>query len=292
MLRMPPLGKKREILFIYGHHSSLERWFGVAQYFNKYGGVTIPDLPGFGGMDPLYKIGKRPTLDEMADYLAAFIKLRFKRQKFTLVGLSLGFMIIIRTLQKYPELAGKVDMLVSFAGFSHHDDFRFSRRTFLMWRWGSSFFSHYLSAAFLKHVAFKRPFILAGYAVAEKVFISDVHSKIRSANDKEERKKRIDFEVRLWQCNDPQTYASMAVTMFTLDLTGEHVDLPVHHIAVDTDRYFDAVRVEAHMRMIFKDFRPISIDVPAHAPSVLATAEDTEPFVPPALRRLLNRKTS
>ncbi len=116
MLRLPSTGrKKREIMYIYGHHSSLERNFGVAEYLNKYGSVTVPDLPGFGGMDSFYKISKEPTLDNMADYLASFIKLRYKKQKFTLTGLSLGFMIITRMLQRYPEIAKQVDVLVSYA---------------------------------------------------------------------------------------------------------------------------------------------------------------------------------
>ena len=58
MMHMPaPKGRKREILVLYGHHSSLERWFGLAQVINRYGAVTMPDWPGFGGMDSFYKIG-------------------------------------------------------------------------------------------------------------------------------------------------------------------------------------------------------------------------------------------
>ena len=52
LLHMPaPEGKSKnmEILFIYGHHSSIERWWGVVQVLNRYGAVTMPDLPGFGG---------------------------------------------------------------------------------------------------------------------------------------------------------------------------------------------------------------------------------------------------
>src|SRR3990167_800480 len=84
MIKMPPpRGKRREILLISGQHTSIERIFGLAEYLNRYGGVTSPDLPGFGGMNPFYKIGEKPTLDTMADYLAAFVKLRFKKiQKF------------------------------------------------------------------------------------------------------------------------------------------------------------------------------------------------------------------
>src|SRR6266536_475449 len=62
MLHMPaPKGKGAEILIIYGQHSSLERWWGLMQYINHYGAVTMPDLPGFGGMESFYKLGKKPT---------------------------------------------------------------------------------------------------------------------------------------------------------------------------------------------------------------------------------------
>jgi pimeloyl-ACP methyl ester carboxylesterase len=104
---------------VYGHHSSLERWWGVAKFLNRYAAVTMPDLPGFGGMDSFYKIGKTGSINNLADYLASFIKLRYKRKKVIVVGMSLGFVIATRMLQRCPELIKRVDMLVSFAGFAH-----------------------------------------------------------------------------------------------------------------------------------------------------------------------------
>jgi hypothetical protein len=54
MLSLPAKTKTtKEILFIYGQHSSLERWWGIALEMNKLGRVTVPDLPGLGGMTPL-----------------------------------------------------------------------------------------------------------------------------------------------------------------------------------------------------------------------------------------------
>src|ERR1041385_6148442 len=89
MLRLPPpKSKKREILLIAGQHTSLERIFGMAEYLNRFGGVTSPDLPGFGGMESFYKIGEKPTIDKMADYLASFIKLRYKNRRFTVIAVS------------------------------------------------------------------------------------------------------------------------------------------------------------------------------------------------------------
>lgn len=291
MLRMPPRKgrhSKREILFIYGHHASIERHFGVAEFLNKYGGVTIPDLPGFGGMDPFSKIGERPTLDNMADYLAAFIKLRYRNRRFIIGGYSLGVMVVTRMLQKYPDIAKKVDMVASIAGFAHKDDFRFKRHTYFIFRWGTSLFSHKLTAGFLKYFIFRGPLIRMTYRFIERFFISEQHSKIRTAADDETAKKAIEFEVHLWQCNDVRTYMEMGVTMFTLDLTGAHVDLPIYHVAVDNDRYFNNVLVEEHMRQIYKDFYMIKAKkVPTHSPSVIATAKDAAPFIPPELRKAL-----
>src|SRR5689334_10233567 len=87
MLRLPPPArKKREILLIYGHHASIERMFGLAENLNRYGGVTLPDLPGFGGMQSFYRLNEKPTLDNLADYLASFVKLRYKRQKVSILA--------------------------------------------------------------------------------------------------------------------------------------------------------------------------------------------------------------
>ncbi|HEU4606945.1 MAG TPA: alpha/beta hydrolase [Chitinophagaceae bacterium] len=291
MLRMPPpKNKRREIMFVYGHHSSLERNFGVAEFLNQYGGVTVPDLPGFGGMDPFYKIGRQPTLDDMADYLAAFIRLRYKKnQRFDLTGLSLGFIIVTRMLQKYPEIAGRVNILVSFAGFAKKDDFRYKKSTYYLFRAGTWVFSRRLPAAFLKYVAFRGAFIRLGYKYFEPFFIDESNTKIRRAGDKE-RQKRIEFEIFLWQCNDPRTYMSIAHTMFTLDLTGRQVNHSVYHVAIEGDRYFENVRVEQHMRRIFRDFILVDAKLPAHAPSIIASAKEAAPYVPPQLRKLLSGK--
>lgn len=287
MLRLPPpKNKKREILFVYGHHTSLERVFGAAEVLNKYGGITIPDLPGFGGMEPFYKIGEKPTLDNMADYLAAFVKLRYRNRRFTLAGYSLGFMIVTRMLQKYPEIAKKVDLVVSVAGFTHKDDFKFKRRNFLMLRYTASLFSRRMPALFAKYVAFRGPFIRMGYRIGEAI---SFNAKVVAKSEKA-RKERIDFEIYLWQCNDIRTYSDITVTMFKLNLLGKHIDLPVHHVAIDDDHYFNNVRVEQHMRAIYSDFKSFKADVPTHSPSVVATAEDAAPFIPPALARLLNKK--
>jgi len=284
VLRLPaPKRKKREILFIYGHHSSLERVSGVADLLNRYGSVTIPDLPGFGGMESFYKIGEKPSIDNMADYLYSFIKLRYRNKRVTLAGTSLGFAIITRMLQKHPDTVKKIDMVCSMAGYTSKEDLVFKRRNWLFFRFITSIFSGRLSAALAKFLFIRGPLIRLLYFVGERI---SFNAKLATIGEKN-RKERINFEIYLWKCNDLRTYMDIAVTMLTLDLSGKHVDLPVHHIAIENDHYFDNNRVEQHMRTIFSDFHAYLAKVPAHSVSIIANAKDAEPYVPAALRRQL-----
>ena len=70
---MPKKTKKRFVV-LHGLHASLERMYAVSQLIYEYGEVYQPDLPGFGGMDSFYKIGRVPNYDEYADYLYTFLK--------------------------------------------------------------------------------------------------------------------------------------------------------------------------------------------------------------------------
>jgi pimeloyl-ACP methyl ester carboxylesterase len=285
MLRMaPPKGKKLEILFVYGHHASLERYFGVAELLNRHGGVTVPDLPGFGGMDAFYKIGKKADLDSLADYLASFIKLRYRNKKFVIAGYSLAVPIITRMLQKYPELTKKIEMVVSIAGFTHKDDFNFSKRRYFIYRLATKFLSRRLAAGFYKHL------------ILRPIFIRYIYRHLFNAKQKftgkagEDLQAAIDMEVSLWRNNDPRTYMATAVMMFSLELPGHgHIDLPVYHAGVVNDHYFNNVRVEQHMRAIYSDFIHGKIKTPTHAPSIVASAKEAAFFVPKEFIRAMEK---
>lgn len=283
MLHMPaPKSQSREILFVYGHHSSLERWWGLMLNLNRYGSVTMPDLPGFGGMDSFYKIGKEATLDNLADYLASFIKMRYKRRRFIIVGMSLGFVIATRMLQRYPELTKKVDLLVSFAGFTHKDDFSFSKTRMTMYRIGATVFSLPVTSSFFRHVILNKYVIRATYR-----HTSNAKAKFKGAVG-EELHELLDAEVRLWQENDVRTYMKTTTEFLTLDNCTKQVDLPVYHIAVQADQYFNNQIVEQHMRIIFKEYHLVAnLNIDKHAPSVIADAKAAAPFIPPKMRRIL-----
>lgn len=284
MLHIPaPKNKKREILLVYGHHSSLERWFGLAKVLNRYGAVTMPDLPGFGGMDSLYQIGQRPSIDNLADYLAAFVKMRYKRKRVTIVGMSFGFVIATRMLQRFPDLVKKVDLLVSLVGFAHKDDFIFGRSRYWLYRLGASFFALPGAASFFRAVAL-HPTVL------RTVYGKTHNAKKKFADlDAGEFKQMMEVEIWLWRNNDVRTYMYTTVQFLKFDNCQSQVPLPVWHVGTENDHFFDNQLVEQHMRIIFSDFHGMRINLTKHAPTVIATAKEAAPFVPAKLRQILNR---
>ena len=284
LLQIPPQdSKKRNILLIYGHHSSLERMYGIAEELSKYGKVIVPDLPGFGGMDSFYKIGMKPTIDNFADYLATFIKFKCRRSQLTVVGMSFGFVVVTRMLQRYPELSKRVELLVSVVGFSHSDDFVFTKRRKLFYITGSRIASTRLVAVAFKNLAL-HPFV-----------IKTMYAKTHNAKNKfehlteKEKKTAIDFEIYLWHCNEVRTYMSTAAQFLRVNNCTKQVDLPVWHIAVKDDNYFNNEIVEQHMRVIFKDFQLDTAILPSHAPSVIANAEEAAPLFPKKIREELSK---
>ncbi len=285
MLHMPPpAGKKTEFLFVYGHHSSLERWWGLVQAMNKYGAVTMPDLPGFGGMDSFYTIGKKPTIDNMADYLASFVKLRYKRKKVVIAGMSFGFVVATRMLQRYPELSSKVTLMISVVGFAHHDDFTFSKPRYNLYLWTARFFSGRLTARLFRYIALNPLLLRLAYHRT-----SNAKHKFAQASDKQEFDYMMKVEIGLWHDNDVRTYMFTTRQFLKIDNCGSRVNVPLWHVSVAADNYFDHNIVEQHLRIIFKDFHSVTAKIDTHAPSVMADESMAAPFLPPALRRRLTK---
>jgi pimeloyl-ACP methyl ester carboxylesterase len=282
LLRMPPpKGKKREVLLIYGHHSSLERMYSLAEVINDYAGVTMPDLPGFGGMDSFYKIGEKPDLNTMADYLASVVKLRFKGRRISIAGVSYGFIIVTRMLQRYPDIAKKVDLLISVVGFAHYQDFKFSPTRFRNYKYSTKFFSYKPTAFLFRNIAL-HPMVL-------KNFYSKTHNAKHKFADLEPEEAKIltEFEVHLWRINDARTYMATSHSFLTFNNCEVQIDLPLWHIGVDMDNYFDNAVVEQHMRVIFTDFIYVAAPVKNHMPNVIAGKKESAKIVPVKIRRLL-----
>lgn len=287
MMRLPAQKKQnRELLVIYGHHSSLERWWGLAQNFNEFGTVTMPDLPGFGGMDSFYSIGRQATLDNYADYMAAFIKMQYRRKKVVIVGISWGFLVATRMLQRCPDLVGRVELLVSAMGFMHRNNFKFPDARYNGYRYGAEIISIPPLPCIFRHTVLTAPLLKAFYART-----SNAKHKFAQAGGKEEVEAMMDMEVDLWQSNDVRTYMRTTVELLTVDHTEEKINLPVWHVYTPHDNYFDNDIIEQQMRVVFTDFHPAPVEAKGHSPSVIATKEESAHFVPKEIRAML-RKTA
>jgi len=287
MLHVPASGdRKRELLVLYGHHALIERWWGLVQNFTDFGSVTMPDIPGFGGMDSFYKIGQQATLDNYADYMASFIKLKYKRRRITIVGISFGFLIATRMLQRYPELAKQVDFLISAAGFMRRDDFIFSRRRYLGYRYAAAILARGPMPFLFRHLALNATVLRMAYART-----ANAKRKFEEADgDSEKFDRMMDMEILLWQCNDVRTYMRTSVELLTVDNCKKQIDLPVWHIYTKNDHFFDHGIVEQHMQVVFSEYHDVPIKLKSHTVSVLADKQEASGLVPPALRRML-RKT-
>jgi pimeloyl-ACP methyl ester carboxylesterase len=275
------LDRQRNILLVYGHHAMLERWWGLVENLNQYGAVTMPDLPGFGGMDSFYTIGTRPSIDAFADYLAAFIKLRYRRKRVTIVAISYGFVIATRMLQRYPELTKKVDLLVSMVGFMHRDDFLYSPPQRKLYRYATRFFATRPFAVVIRY-CFLNKFIL------RTLYVRLPNSKRRMIEiTPEEFDTNMDFEVQIWQANDVRTHWLTTSQFFTLDNCRKPVDLPVIHVITQEEQYFNNEIVKQHMLVVFRSYRRFVAASKAHTPSILANKKAMGVMLPPALRRIL-----
>ncbi len=284
MLRLKPKPRKsKEILIVYGQHSSLERLFGLAESLNKYGGVTVPDLPGFGGMQSFYRLREKPNIDNMADYLAAFMKLRYKNRRVSIIGISYGFAVVTRTLQRYPELTKKVDLLISTVGFVHHDDFIFKKHNYMVLRYGSALFSNAATSTLAKHLFLRPSFIRASYN------LSGPKNLKLNQQDALAKDSRIAYEIHLWKTNDLRTYMYTTNNMLKMDLCDKQVDLPVYHIALKNDQYLNAEYVEQHLGVIYKSVQVYNSKLPAHMPT-LASSDDASKLIPSTLRKLLAKQ--
>lgn len=288
MLRLPASksakSPNRELLVVYGHHAELERWWGLIQNFSAYGNVTMPDLPGFGGMDNFYKLGQKPTIDNLADYLAAFIKLRYKRRRFLIVGISFGFVIATRMMQRYPEIAKRVDVAVSCVGFAHHDDFLFTKTRMFMYRTLSRVVATAPIPLFFDKLFLNRWVLKYAYTKTHNAR----HKFEQAASQSPEMFNAVlQTEIKLWRINDLRTHMFTTHQFLCLDNCQKRVNVPVWHVHAKKDYYFDNSVVEQHFKVIFKDFVDVEFNLTTHAPSVNATKKESADFIPLKLRRML-----
>jgi pimeloyl-ACP methyl ester carboxylesterase len=286
LLRLPSRGtKSRDILLIYGLHSSLERMYSTALFHSRYGNVWAPDLPGFGGMDSFYTIGREPDLESYADYLYTFMR-TYKldeKKELRVVAMSFGFIAFTRMLQKYPQMRRNIRFVISFVGFGRAADF-----TFFLLRNPFSRIAIKLGATrsagwTLKNLVFKKPILRAMFG-----FLRLFNPKYQ-IRDKQQRRDSTDMELDLWTKNDARTkfYTWDLLTDFDLTRNQEPLDIKLYDIATPNDQYVDRKVVDKTLAKLYADSTTYIMDMKLHAPSVIGDEEEVADFYPAQVKKAL-----
>jgi pimeloyl-ACP methyl ester carboxylesterase len=268
------------MIFVYGIHGSLERFYGLIHYLARFGRVVVPDLPGLGGMDTFYRIDKKPTLDNYGDFLAEFIRKELPNGKITLVGMSYGFVVITRMLVRHPELTGRVDLVVSTMGLADGRDIALhGLKRFV--------------AESVFWIARTRPLgtimqRIIGNPWVLKFMYSSNNPKMKALAPKD-RPSFIAFEAYLWECNDMRTYGEDMHELFNLTQSGDRIDLPVHHISTAQDHWLDVAQAHVHIGEIYTQVISHPSVITNHGGTAYADEKEARDMIPPSVARLLDR---
>jgi hypothetical protein len=188
-------------------------------------------------------------------------------------------------LQKYPDIAEQVDLLVSVAGFTKRDDFKLPKSTQFAYRLLSKTFSGNFSSKVFRYTALNSIILKTFYR-----YMPNARHKFAQLSN-EEFSKHINFEVELWHNNEIRTYMKTSYEMLTVDLTGTKVNLPVHHISIgESDQYFNNIKVAEHMSEIYTSCSVEHAELSNHMPSIIASKEEASDLIPMGTRQALSRK--
>ena len=278
-----------KILFLYGSQALLERYKAITENFSEYGEVITPDLPGLGGMDSFYKIGMVPTIDNYADYVAAVIAYKFKNnESFTIVGFSFGMQIATNLLQRYPDLAPRVGLLVSMFGVVDSESIKFARHTRVLYR------------PLLKIMG--TPFLsgLGSVVMASPLFGWTVR-RLRTGQLKQYPDIQanpamiapiIDMELRMWRTNDIRTAAYSWLQFLAYKAPTNTVNLKLVHIFAPVDKYVDHAKLIEKFSSIYQGgVEEYQADVVKHSPYVTAGASEVKDTIPTEVRKQLAKRS-
>lgn len=277
-------GKKRHILLIGDRHGCLELWQPLAEDLSKYGHVAMPDLPGFGGMKSFYRIGQQPSLDLYADYLASFVKLTYKRKSVTVAAVGYGFVVVTRMLQRYPDLARKVELVVAFDGIAHwrdgglngwHRRWQQLATRVLARRWPAIFVANTLLHPWLIQWWYKR----------------QSKQQFGPRLDRRTVEELAKLQTRLWHRNDLRTRFWSKANLLSLDNCQQPVTVPVWQVSL-TDSTKDNFALEQHLNVIYHEVKMLQAKLSGPSLLVASINGDMAALLPRQVRYRLGRPPS
>lgn len=280
MAHLPAAGSKHaEILFLYGRHSSLEYWWNLLALLSQYGTVTAPDLPGFGGMTSFATIGRKVTLNNYADYLAALVKLRFRRKQIIIVGEGFGFIVATRMLQRYPVLAARVAKMINVNAPMHSSDERPLSR---VRRNGQVVISRLLG---WRLMAWLVRCVCLNHWMLQRLLLQS--KRMLEITDTEHLEQALSSEIDLWRRNDLATWARTSAELRDLDNCAQRVAVPVWYVGLKNDARIDAHRLEQHLHVTFPRVTMAMSRLAWPFPLCPLTYAQAEALLPARLRRIL-----
>lgn len=275
--------KSAELLLVYDLHSSLEQWWGLARYLSNYGAVTMPDLPGVGGMQSMQRLGDKPSLDGMADYLAAFVKMHYKRRsKAVMVGVGFGFVVATRMLQRYPALRKHVQLLVSIDGVMNADDVGLSRRQRFIYHLLTRMCSYRLPAMIVRGALLNSLVLGCMYRIG----LVSITPKANSAKIRVGDRAAL-ADIWQWQNNDLTTYARMMRELLALDNCRVQVHLPICHVKTKASKCTDDHKMEQRLRVVFREVRMMESTVHGRMLRPVVDMATAKQLIPTELQRIL-----
>jgi len=270
---------QREILFVYDLQSSLEQWLPLLHYLSKFANVTAVDLPGCGGMTRFYSVHQKPTITAYADYLASFMRLKFRRKQVVVVGVGFVFVAVTRMLQRFPALRGNVKLLVSIAGFTRFDDVvkrpRVRRIQTVLYGIGG-----WRPAARAVQTACDNRYLLP------RLLAHD--SRVVTTSDAIAQQALVAALAAQWRQSDLATRLALAHELLHFDNCTIRISLPIVHIALTGDPTFDHRRVEGHLQVISEDVTVHPVPFTA-AELINVNDKRAAQLIPPALRKRLKK---
>jgi pimeloyl-ACP methyl ester carboxylesterase len=275
----------RVFIIVYGQHASLERLEPLIAIFRTYGDVYAVDNPGFGGMEPAYKVGKYPDLTFQARHLQSFISQHIPDDRhLTIIGISYGFQIVAQLLNDYPNLQGRTEEVINMVGcLSYRElDMPLSYKIPLIYLLAFPGRT-WLGSRVFKLIA-RRKVIIAVYLLTKPIQV-----KLRGVS-RQQAITYADEQARLWVDNDPRTHGAAAWDFVTKnDVSHLRLHVNAIHLSVPGDHIIDSERVKRSMEQVFDRVHSFDIALDNHAPLDLS-ADDIEAIIPKGLAEIL--KTS
>lgn len=281
-------GAKRTFVLVYGQHATIERLMPIIDSLRVFGDVYLPDNPGFGGMEPAYKIKRYPDLPFYAEHLNHFIdNYVAPDRQLTLFGISYGFQMLTQLLHDYPDLSTRVENLISFVGFASHHDFHMAKRISipLMYMLTNSGRTR-LGAAMYDRILNER-LIVAVYSLTKPI-----QAKFKTL-PKDEARRYAKEQAWLWLVNDNRTHGVTAWDFFKRnDLTGYRLDVDTLHVGVPNDHLINNKRIVHELADMFTRFTAYELNLDNHAPLDVDTPEKVMELMPTKLQTTLSQSAN